>query len=46
MCIRDRTLSELEKIALSGFSEEERKRFVSFLERVNSNLKGKGGADI
>ena len=40
------TLSELEKIALSGFSEEERKRFVSFLERVNSNLKGKGGADI
>lgn len=40
------TLLELEKIALSGFSEEERKRFVSFLERVNSNLKGKGGADI
>ena len=32
-------LTGLEEIALDGFSEEEKKRFISYLKRVNDNLR-------
>lgn len=32
-------LSNIEQTALHGFSEEEKSQFVSFLKRVNNNLK-------
>ena len=32
-------LTGLEEIALDGFSEDEKKRFISYLKRVNDNLR-------
>ena len=32
-------LTGLEEIALDGFSEEEKERLISYLKRVNDNLR-------